>query len=633
MNPIKIGILSIGSGVGQSVIESLLISNVSFITYGLGNNPMAFGAYACAHQRLIPSYRDPNYIDVLIHLCRTEGIPLLIPGSDDEAHILSHHVDTFKTFGIEIIVSDEILLDVIRDKFCLANEFNGKDDIFVTSETLIQIRNRINNNENVFPLIAKPKNGFASKGVKVILNQDDLTNVTTDDVLQKCLIPSRSDLNHDQFMKLLNQRVLPQIAEYSYQIIFNQASKPVHKMVSCNALNNGVPIEIIPQFDEKLWEPLESVIEHLSELGAKGPINIQGRWTDHGFKAFEINARFTGITGLRAQLGFNEVLYCIETWLNQKPTALMEIHPGKIGLRQTTNRSISLSHSFASNVKRLHFHQSKQHIFLTGASGYLGYELLHELRDEYRITALIHNGDISKESFPDIQFITIDELDLVNFGCVDTVLHGAFIRPYREKHEDYKASLDLTQFLVDKTIHHQIPSFIFLSSASIDRFGITTPYTIAKYSAEKLIQVINSVHPHLNTHCIRLYTLYGYNPQIKPVDMISKMVLQAIRGESIYVVSNQIEQRNYVKDAAKQVHEFVQNSFKIDSGIHFAHNTVSISTLSLAQLIQKIALEKYGTSIEVIYNDSVHDFYNSSETSINLVSHLLELFEHLKIND
>jgi hypothetical protein len=34
-----------------------------------------------------------------------------------------------------------------------------------------------------------------------------------------------------------------------------------------------------------------------------------------GFKIFEMNARFTGITGLRALMGFNEVAICIEKWL------------------------------------------------------------------------------------------------------------------------------------------------------------------------------------------------------------------------------------------------------------------------------------------------------------------------------
>lgn len=43
MQKIIVEILSVGSGIGQSVIESLRLSNFNFHTIGLGNNPLAFG--------------------------------------------------------------------------------------------------------------------------------------------------------------------------------------------------------------------------------------------------------------------------------------------------------------------------------------------------------------------------------------------------------------------------------------------------------------------------------------------------------------------------------------------------------------------------------------------------------------
>ena len=43
----KIAISSIGSGVGQSIIDSIRLSNLPITTIGFGNNPFAFGAYDC----------------------------------------------------------------------------------------------------------------------------------------------------------------------------------------------------------------------------------------------------------------------------------------------------------------------------------------------------------------------------------------------------------------------------------------------------------------------------------------------------------------------------------------------------------------------------------------------------------
>jgi nucleoside-diphosphate-sugar epimerase/carbamoylphosphate synthase large subunit len=635
MNPIKIGILSIGSGVGQSVIESLLISNIPFISYGLGNNPMAFGAYACDHQRLIPGYRDENYLEQLLRLCQEEAIDIIIPGSDDEAHLLSRHIDRIKSIGTTIIVSDTRLLDIIRDKFQLAKSFNTKTDIFVESEDIEQVKHRIERGETVFPMIAKPKNGFASKGLKVLLDETDLKRVDPSDVLQECLIPSTSDLNHDRFLKLLKQRILPQIAEYSYQVVFDERGTPVHRMVSYNALNNGVPIEIIPKFDDYLWEPLHEVIQHLSELGAKGPVNIQGRWTDNGFKAFEINARFTGITGLRAQLGFNEVLYCIETCLKLESSTNMQIHRHKIGVRQTMNRTVSLQHPFTKLIPTYNpsILKEKPLVLLTGANGYLGHALLSLLQNRYDVIALVRDvTEISNlnKAYPSIQCITTNQMDQVNFGLLDVIIHTAFLRPYGEVHENYASSIDLSTFLLKMTSNHQVPQFIFISSASIENKGVESMYTIAKYSIEKQLEIVKANHPYLRLHAIRLHTLFGANPSLKPMDMISKMIIKALNGQTIHIHENHIEHRLDINEAAQMIIDSIKTSFNDTTGTFTPSIKHVFSTLSIARLIQKIALDEYLTTIEVVVDENVHEDSLSNEDDLELIDTLVELFEHFK---
>jgi hypothetical protein len=53
----------------------------------------------------------------------------------------------------------------------------------------------------------------------------------------------------------------------------------------------------------------------LARLGHKGPVNIQGRLLPDGrYVPFELNARFTGTTSGKAQLGFNMVMAALEHW-------------------------------------------------------------------------------------------------------------------------------------------------------------------------------------------------------------------------------------------------------------------------------------------------------------------------------
>jgi len=115
--------------------------------------------------------------------------------------------------------------------------------------------------------------------------------------------------------------------------------------MSYNKLKNGVPIEILPFDNNHIWTQIDLILPKLKELGHKGPLNIQGRLTDRGFKIFEMNARFTGITGLRALMGFNEVEACIKKWLDIGDTKNLKINYDRFGIRQVMDKAIAKNNS------------------------------------------------------------------------------------------------------------------------------------------------------------------------------------------------------------------------------------------------------------------------------------------------
>ena len=86
---ICVAVMSIGSGVGESVITSCNLSRLSIKTIGLGNNPFAFGATECNVVDYIPSIYEEGYIKAVIEKCEAYHVDIIIPGSDDEALILS----------------------------------------------------------------------------------------------------------------------------------------------------------------------------------------------------------------------------------------------------------------------------------------------------------------------------------------------------------------------------------------------------------------------------------------------------------------------------------------------------------------------------------------------------------------
>ena len=339
----NIGITSIGSGVGQSIINSCRYSKLPLKTIGLGSNPFAYGAYDCDEYDYLPSIYERDYIDELLKKCIEYRIDLLIPGLDDELIQISKNKKRFIENGITPLVSDVSLIEICRDKRRMSNELNSIVHAFVQSFSKNELLQNAKLNNIKFPLIAKPKGGFASRGIKLISEFNEILDVPQNYIIQEVAIPSKDDPNFEQYIEQLNRKQNFQVSEISIQLVADEESNIIGRMASFNKLNQGVPIEIIPYKNDQIWEVIDKLLPKFKELGLRGPLNIQGRITEDGFKIFEMNPRFTGITGLRALMGFNEVEASIKKWLNiDSDNISLELNYERFGIRQTSDKAIPL---------------------------------------------------------------------------------------------------------------------------------------------------------------------------------------------------------------------------------------------------------------------------------------------------
>jgi nucleoside-diphosphate-sugar epimerase len=619
MNQIRVGILSIGSGVGQSVIESLRLSNFNFYTIGLGNNPLAFGAYECNEMLIIPSFYHVNYIESLEKVCIDKDIHILIPGTDDEALILSQYIEHFNSINIKIIVSLPNLMKLVRDKRNLSTAFNPISNIFLPCFTLDETKELILLNKIKFPLIAKPKDGNASNGINILLSEDDFTKVSSNDVIQELAVPQTSDPNHKLYMDLINKHINPQIAEYSFQVVLDHNGDEIARMVSYNKLKNGVPIEIVPVFDDRLWTTLNPLIPYFKELGARGPINIQGRLTEQGLKCFEINARFTGMTGLRAELGFNEVEKLVLDYLDIKNQCQLIVSPNKIGIRQTTNKSVmNRKNEFISNVDHINsnFLPYKKTILVTGANGYLGLNIIDQLDPQiYTIIALVRDTTKQayfQEKYKYIEWISLSELmsGSFNFGYIDTIIHTLFARPYRG-HNEIKSSLDFTQWLLIQVSNYHIPEFINISSQSVYGEGsksyptieLDTLYAQSKYTSELLVNTTQKLNPHLKLVNLRLTTLIGNFYAGEPIDVISKWIKDSLTKTQLVINTNLSTNRLDVRDAATGIIKLINYMQSSTESTYDFASMNSYTLTEIAHIIRSVSLSLNRPFPEIIIKD------------------------------
>ena len=61
-------------------------------------------------------FNDPNYLEDLLNICIVNKIKVIIPTIDSELELLASAKNRFKKYGINIIVSEKKIVNILNDK-------------------------------------------------------------------------------------------------------------------------------------------------------------------------------------------------------------------------------------------------------------------------------------------------------------------------------------------------------------------------------------------------------------------------------------------------------------------------------------------------------------------------------------
>jgi nucleoside-diphosphate-sugar epimerase/carbamoylphosphate synthase large subunit len=601
----NIGISCIGSGVGQSVIDSLRLSRLPIKTIGLGTNPFAYGAYDCDTYDYTPTIYANEYIEALINKYHQHNIDLIIPGLDDDVLILAKNKDKLVKAGVKTLIADEEFIVICRDKERMSVELNKVVDVFVKAYNKSTLEQAIDSGLVKLPVISKPRCGFASKGIEIIRSKNDLCRIADDHIIQEMAIPAKNDHNFNYYMEQIANNHIPQVSEISIQVVVGLEGNLMGRMASYNKLKHGVPIEILPFENKVVWEVVDKLMPTFLKLGLRGPLNIQGRMTENGLKLFEMNPRFTGITGLRALMGFNEVEACVKEWLNiDKGKNQLRFNYNRFGMRQTADKSVSIERNerITSLSKQLHPENIKKQktVLVTGACGHLGQHLINKLSQQsgFEIWAFGRDKHKTTELFQGKVAVCYDNKDLnkgfVQLGNVDILLHLGFARSHCGN-QQIAESMAFTNELFTRAVMHHIPAIINISSQSV--YGLenpplwteltlvapSMPYALAKYATELMLQSLRKINNQLCFSSIRLSSLSGACDGLAEVDFLYKIVEQALAGKTSKIMGGKQElERLDVRDAVDALMTMLRSNpliwkpvYNLGSGA--AHNIINIA--------------------------------------------------------
>jgi len=309
-NPVlKVIVTGVGGGVGQSILRALRLSQLDLQVIGLDIDPWSAGLYRCHKGYLVPPASDPNYIEVLLNICEQEKADALIPGSDPELPVLAPAKELLEKTGTKVIISSEDAIRICRDKLAAYRFFRERNLPYVPTAEANEATALAR--EVGFPLVVKPAGGSGSKGVTVVFNEEELEKALVEGeiIAQEYLIPvtwgkAKSQITTED---VVNDGLLTQTDEISIQVLAGWGRENLGCFTSKNVLKYGVPVLIEPLKDLATEKVALQMVGFLVDEGLIGPCNLQCKITRSGPLFFEINPRFTGITAVRAALGFNEV--------------------------------------------------------------------------------------------------------------------------------------------------------------------------------------------------------------------------------------------------------------------------------------------------------------------------------------
>ncbi|MDM9385225.1 ATP-grasp domain-containing protein [Chlorogloeopsis sp. ULAP01] len=300
----KVLVTGAGALLGQGIIKCLRMSDIPYHIIAVDPDPRSVGLYWADQAYLVPLASNPSYLDVVCCILEREKPDVVLIGTDTELMIYAQNkLELESRYKTRVIVSPPHVIQIADDKwltykFLLENGFpypksvlpNGIYDLL---------------RECDFPLIVKPRIGARSIGVHLVKNEEELNQAlccVENPIIQECVATA-------------NQ-------EYTSGVVVDMEGVVKAVVTMRRELRDGNTYRAYVEPDA----PFNSLLAKIAEqLDGVGPLNFQFR-VDQGIpKIFEINARFSGTSPLRAHAGFNSVDYLIKHYVLGKPIPVPQV--------------------------------------------------------------------------------------------------------------------------------------------------------------------------------------------------------------------------------------------------------------------------------------------------------------------
>ena len=277
-------VTGVGGMVGQGILRNIRSLGQDISVHGTDIRAVSAGNHLCDSTHVLPYAFDPSYIPTMARVASQLGVDLIIPSTDYECYFLAKHATEL---GTAVAASPAEVSAACLDKYKTFEAFQAHGIPFADSVLPSSYQQR---NSRV---VVKPREGRGSRNIHV--DPQDPGSYDDSYVVQEYLDG-------------------PELTTTFY---VNRDGRLHGHITLVRELEAGSTsrCEVTREHDDEIQSLVERMI---TNLAFRGSCNLQSRVTSAGVIPFEVNCRISGTNSIRSQLGFPDVAYTIDEYLNDR---------------------------------------------------------------------------------------------------------------------------------------------------------------------------------------------------------------------------------------------------------------------------------------------------------------------------
>lgn len=313
-NPCRVLVTGAGSGVGQGIVKALRSSGLPVTVIAADISPMNVGLYRADEAVLIPRVESPDALNAIVTVLSYHKIDVVMIGSEFDLSFFSAKRQEIEYLSGAIVIAAPFRTVAIADDKWLTTEFLREHGLpFAEAYLPIDAADALRLADSWgYPIVLKTRRGTSSRHVYIVKNYDELRKLypeTPAPMLQRVIDVPSPHLD----------------SEYTCSVFKTTDRKMIGPFTARRTLRNGTSWHIEVAEFEQLHVPLLAIASAIDYIGS---LNVQLMLTEQGMIPFEINARFSGTTSVRAHFGFNEPAMALLSFFYKEDVPTPKIRTG-----------------------------------------------------------------------------------------------------------------------------------------------------------------------------------------------------------------------------------------------------------------------------------------------------------------